>query len=296
MTLELLASAFIMGLLLGGLYASVSIGLSLIFGIIRVINFAHGAFLMVSMYASFWLWYFLKLDPYLSAIITVPVFFCFGYAVQHLLIRPMFVREKALVVEPIGVLLLMAGFDIVLSNVALLFFRSDYRAVLSPVASKAISLGFVDLNLSRLIVFVLSFLITGALTCLLKYTEMGIAIRSVGQNREAAALCGVNVYQIYDLTFGIGTAAVALAGAALLPFYYVNPSMGGSLGVKAFIVVVLGGLGSLPGALIGGLLLGVVESVAAQFVPATSAVIFSFLLFIIVLLTRPKGIMGVLEV
>jgi branched-chain amino acid transport system permease protein len=296
MTWELLASAFIMGLMLGGLYAAVSIGLSLIFGIIRVINFAHGAFLMVSMYASFWLWYFFKLDPYLSIPITVPLFFFLGYAAQHLLIRPMFVREKALVVEPIGVLLLTAGFDIVLSNLALLFFKSDYRAVISPVASKAVSLGFVDLNLPRLIMFFLSFFIAGVLYWLLNYTEMGIAIRSVGQNRDAAALCGVNVYKIYDLTFAIGTAAVALAGAAIVPFYYVNPAMGGSLGVKSFIVVVLGGLGSVPGALIGGLLLGVVESVVAQFVPATSAVIFSFLLFIVVLLTRPKGIMGVLEV
>jgi branched-chain amino acid transport system permease protein len=296
MTLELLASAFITGLMLGGLYAAVSIGLSLIFGIIRVINFAHGAFLMVSLYASFWLWYFFKLDPYLSIVIIVPLFFLFGYAVQHLLIRPMFVRERALVVEPIGVLLLMAGFDIVLSNLALLFFKSDYRAVISPVASTAVSLGFVDLNLPRLIMFFLSFFIAGALYWLLNYTEMGIAIRSVGQNRDAAALCGVNVYKIYDFTFGIGTAAVALAGAAMVPFYYVNPAMGTSLGVKSFIVVVLGGLGSIPGALIGGLLLGVVESVTAQFVPATSAVIFSFLLFIIVLLTRPKGIMGVLEV
>lgn len=296
MSLELLVASLVMGLMLGGLYAAVSIGLSLIFGIIRVINFAHGAFLMLAMYASYWLWYFLKLDPYLSIALTIPLFFLFGYGVQHIIIRPMFVREKALVVEPIGVLLLMAGFDIVLSNLALLFFKSDYRAVISPLSSTVIRLGFLDLNLPRFIVFLLSFFIAGVLYWLLNFTELGIAIRSVGQNREAAALCGINVYRIYDITFGIGTAALALAGGAMTHFYYVNPVMGGALGVKSFIVVVLGGLGSIPGALIGGLLLGVVESVAAQFVPATSAVIFSFLLFIIVLLIRPKGIMGVLEV
>jgi len=295
MSFELLASAFIMGLMLGGLYAAVSIGLSLIFGIIRVINFAHGAFLMVAMYASFWLWFFFQMDPYLSIIIVTPLFFILGYAVQQVLIRPMFVREKALVVEPLGVLLLTAGLDLVLSNLALLFFKSDYRAVVSPMASTTIPLGIIDLNLPRFIVFLLSFVIAGVLYWLLNHTEMGVAIRSVGQNREAAALCGVNVYKIYSLTFGIGTAALAVAGAGMVPFYYVNPSMGLSLGVKAFIVVVLGGLGSIPGALIGGLILGVVESVAAQFVTATSSVIFSFLLFIIVLFTRPKGIMGVLE-
>lgn len=295
MSLEIFISAFIMGLLLGGLYASVSIGLSLIFGIIRVINFAHGGILMVAMYASFWLWYFFSMDPYLSMIIVVPLFFFFGYGIQNVLIKPMFVREKALVVEPLGVLLLMAGFDLILSNLALLFFRSDYRAVVSPAASATLALGFVDLNIPRFIVFLLSFGITGGFYWLMNYTEVGVAIRSVGQNREAAALCGVNVYKIYNFTFGIGTACVAMAGAAMVPFYYVNPAMGLPLAVKAFIVVVLGGLGSIPGALLGGLILGVVESVTAQFVTATSSVIFSFLLFIIILFARPKGLMGVLE-
>jgi branched-chain amino acid transport system permease protein len=295
MDFEILASSFVMGLMLGGLYASVAVSLSLIFGIIRVINFAHGAFLMFAMYASFWLWYFFQIDPYVSMVPVAILFFFFGYAVQQLLIRPMFVREKALVVEPLGVLLLTAGLDLVLSNLALLLFKSDYRAVVSPAASATIDLGFVDLNLPRFVIFILSFAITGGLYWLLNYTERGVAIRSVGQNREAAALCGVSVYKIYNFTFGIGTAALALAGAAMVPFYYVNPAMGLPLGVKSFIVVVLGGLGSVPGALIGGLILGVVESVTAQFVTATSSVIFSFLLFIIVLFARPKGIMGVLE-
>jgi branched-chain amino acid transport system permease protein len=295
MDFELLASSFLMGLMLGGLYAAVAVGLSLIFGIIRVINFAHGAFLMVAMYASFWLWYFFGIDPYISTIPVAVLFFYFGYYVQEWLIRPIFIREKALVIEPLGVLLLTAGLDLVLSNLALLFFKSDPRAVVSSAASATIDLGFVDLNIPRLVVFLLSFAIAGALYWLLNYTEKGIAIRSVGQNREAAALCGVNVYRIYNFTFGIGTAALALAGGAMVPFFYVNPSMGLSLGIKSFIVVVLGGLGSVPGALIGGLILGVVESVTAQFVMSTSSVIFSFLLFIIVLFIRPKGIMGVLE-
>jgi branched-chain amino acid transport system permease protein len=293
--IELLISSFVMGLLLGGLYAAVAVGLSLIFGIIRVINFAHGAFLMLAMYTGFWLWYFFGMSPYLSLLIIAPLFFFFGYIVQDLIIKPMFVREKALVVEPLGVLLLMAGFDLVLSNLALLFFKSDFRSIISPFASATISLGFTSINVSRFIVFLLAFAITGFLYWLLNRTEIGIAIRSVGQNREAAALCGVNVYQIYAFTFGIGTASVAIAGGAIVPFYYVNPAMGLPLAVKSFIVVVLGGLGSIPGALLGGLILGVVESITAPFVTATSSAIFSFLLFIIVLFIRPKGLMGVLE-
>lgn len=294
--LETLAPALVTGLLLGGLYGAIAVGLSLIFGVIRVINFAHGGFLMAAMYASYWGWALLGLDPYLSILVVGPLFFGVGYAAQHLLIRPMFLRERALVVEPLGVLLLMAGFDLVLSNAALLFFRADYRGVTHPLGAVTFPFLFMDLSVARTLVFVLALVLTGGLSWLLTHTELGTAIRSVGQNREAAALCGVNVYRIYDLTFGLGTAVLAITGAAMLPFYYVNPAMGPPLAIKSFMVVVLGGLGSVPGALVGGLVLGVVESVAAQFVPATAAAIFSFVLFVVVLLTRPRGIMGTLEV
>lgn len=294
--IETLVSAAVAGVVLGGLYGAISIGLSLIFGIIRVVNFAHGAFLMTAMYASYWLWYFTALDPYLSILVVGPLMFLIGYAAQHVLIRPMFVRERALVVEPLGVLLLMAGLDVVLSNLALLFFKSDYRAIILPVGTATWRLGFVELSVSRTVVFGLAVVLTAGLGLMLRYTDLGAAIRAVGQNREAAALCGVNVYRVYSFTFGLGTAVLAITGAAMLPFYYVNPSMGTPLAIKSFIVVVLGGLGSVPGALLGGLLLGVVESVAAQFVTATAAAIFSFCLFIAVLLTRPKGLMGTLEI
>jgi branched-chain amino acid transport system permease protein len=280
--------------MLGGLYSAISIGLSLIFGVIRVINFAQGGFLMLAAYSSFWLWKFFRIDPYLSLVIVGPLFFVFGYAVQHWLIRPIFIREKALVVEPLGALLLTVGLDLVMANLALFFFGSEYRAVVSPFAFTTISLGFLEINFTRFFVFLMAFIITGGLYLLLNNTEMGMAIRSVGQNREAAALCGINVYRTYDLSFGIGIVAVALAAASFIPFIPVSPAMGGHLGIKSFIVVVLGGLGSIPGALIGGIILGVVESVGSLFVPGTTAYILSFVLFIIILLFRPKGIMGVL--
>lgn len=293
---ETLVSALVTGIMLGGLYGAVAVGLSLIFGIIRVINFAHGSLLMVAMYASYWLWRLIGLDPYVSIVVVGPLMFAVGYAIQSVLIKPMFVRERALVVEPLGVLLLMAGLDVALANLALLLFKSDYRGVIHPLATVTWKLAFVELSVSRTLMFVLAVVLTAGLAALLKHTDLGAAIRSVGQNREAAALCGVNVYRVYAFTFGLGTAVLAVAGAAMLPFYYVNPAMGTPLAIKSFIVVVLGGLGSIPGAMAGGILLGIVESVGAQFVTATAAAIFSLAIFIIVLFTRPKGLMGVLEI
>lgn len=292
---EALISALVAGLLLGGLYAVVAIGLSLIFGIIRVINFAHGSLLMASMYAGFWLWHFFGIDPYLSIIIVVPLAFAAGYGVQDFLIRPMFQREKTYVVEPLGVLLLMAGLDMVLSSGSLLFFKSDFRAVTVPYAAAAMHVGFLTIPITRLILLVISVLLSLGLTWLLSRTELGNSIRAVGQNREAAALCGLNVYHIYAVTFGLGCAVTAFGGCAMLPFYFVDPNMGLPLAIKSFIIVVLGGLGSVPGALLGGFIIGVVESVGGQFVPATSASIFSLIIFLFIVFFRPKGLMGVLE-
>jgi len=292
---ETLISSLVAGILVGGLYAVVAIGLSLIFGIIRVINFAHGSLLMVAMYAGFWLWHFFGIDPYTGIIIVVPFMFFVGYGVQHFLIHPMFRRERTYVVEPLGVLLLMAGLDIALSNGALLAFKSNFRAVTVSYGSAALHWGFLTISTTRVILLVITVLLTFGLTWLLSRTEFGNAIRAVGQNREAAALCGLNVYHIFAVTFGLGCAITAFGGCAMLPFYFVDPAMGLPLAVKSFIIVVLGGLGSIPGALLGAFIIGIVESVAGQFVPATSASIFSLILFLLIVFLRPKGLMGLLE-
>ena len=292
---EILIYATVAGILVGGLYAVVAIGLSLIFGIIRVINFAHGALFMLSLYAGYWLWHFWRIDPYISIIIVVPFAFCCGYAVQHYLIRPLFLREKTYVVEPLGVLLLMAGLDMVLANGALLLFKSDFRAVNVDYASAAIDIGILAIPVVRLILLIISVSLAFGLTWLLTRTELGNSIRAIGQNREAAALCGINVYHIFSLTFGLGLAITAFGGCAMLPFYFVDPNMGLPLAIKSFIIVVLGGLGSIPGALLGGIIIGVVESVGGQFVPATSASIFSLIIFLFIVFFRPKGLMGILE-
>lgn len=277
------------------MYGAVAIGLSLIFGVLRVINFAHGSFLMIAMFGYFWLWYLFGLEPYVAALVIVPAIFGLGYAIQNLVITPMIKRERALVVEPISVLLLTAGLALVMDNAALMLFQSDFRVIGSALGGWNLSFGFINLNVPRLLAFLGGMLVALALGWFLAKTETGKAIRAVSQNREAAALCGVNVYRTYNFTFALGAAIVALAGALIAPFFYVYPGLGAVFGVRSFLVVVLGGLGSIPGAMLGGIVIGVVEAVTGLFVPATSAIIFAFALFVLVLLFRPTGLMGKLE-
>jgi len=291
-----LSSALVLGILLGCLYAVVAIGLSLIFGIIRVINFAHGSIFIVFLYLGFFLWQFWGIDPYLSILIVVPAAFAFGYGVQHILIRPMFLREKAYVVEPLGVLLLLAGLDLVLSNGCLLGFGPYTRAVTDSYISGVVHWGFLTISVPRIILALIAVALTFGVSWMMNHTELGNRIRAVGQNREAAAICGINVHHIYAIAFGLGCAITAFGGCATLPFYAIFPQMGMSLAIKAFIIVVLGGLGSVPGALLGGIIIGVVESVGGQFVPGTIAIIFSLIIFLAIIFVRPKGLMGTIEV
>lgn len=294
---EQVGAALVIGILLGCLYAVVAIGLSLIFGIIRVINFAHGSIAILFMYLGYYLWALWGIDPYLSIIIVVPAAFAFGYGVQHILIRPMFVREKAYVVEPLGVLLLLAGLDLALSNGGLLAFGPYNRAVTNPYISGVIRWGgFLTISIPRLVLALVAVGLCFGLYWLLNQTELGNRIRAVGQNREAAAICGVNVHHIYALAFGLGCAVTAFGGCVMLPFYGIYPGMGMGLAIKAFIIVVLGGLGSVPGALLGGIIIGVVESVGGQFIPGTMAVIISLVIFLIIVFLRPRGLMGTIEV
>jgi len=293
---EQVASALVLGILLGCLYAVLAIGLSLIFGIIRVINFAHGSIFIVFLYLGFFLWQFWGIDPYLSILIVVPAAFAFGYGVQHILIRPMFLREKAYVVEPLGVLLLLAGLDLVLSNGCLLGFGPYTRAVTDSYISGVIQWGFLIISVPRIILALVAVGLTFGVSWMMNHTDLGHRIRAVGQNREAAAICGINVHHVYAIAFGLGCAVSAFGGCATLPFYAIFPQMGMSLAIKAFIIVILGGLGSVPGALLGGIIIGVVESVGGQFVPGTIAIIFSLIIFLAIIFVRPKGLMGTIEV
>ncbi|MBW2148760.1 MAG: branched-chain amino acid ABC transporter permease [Deltaproteobacteria bacterium] len=284
--------AVINGIMLGGLYGAVALGLSLIFGVMRVINFAHGSFLMTGMFIPYWLWALLGINPYVSVLVTAPALFALGYLVQSTIILPLFKRERAMVLEPLSVLLLTAGLFIIMDNTALLLFGPDYRAVRMDFSMKAVRFGLLTINYSRFLAFLVSIGITVALSYFLARSDLGRSIRATALNRDAAALCGINVPRVYNITFGIGCSVLGIIGCFMVPFYYVSPSVGVAFGIRSFIIVVLGGIGSIPGSILGGLILGVVESVGGQFVTATSASIFSFVIFILVLFFKPTGLMG----
>jgi branched-chain amino acid transport system permease protein len=284
--------ALVNGLLQGGIYGGIALGLSLIFGVLRVINFAHGSFLMLAMYASYTLWAVFGLHPYISLLATMPLMFVIGYLTQGVIISPLIRRESTLVVEPLGALLLTTGLYLVMDNTVLMSYGPDVRSVSVEFASGTFDLFGLPLSLPRFIAFCAALLVAAGLWWMLRYTDVGRQIRATSQNRDAAAMSGVNVYRVYNQTFGIGAAILGLFGALMVPFLSITPTVGLMFGVKSFLVVVLGGIGSIPGSIIGGILLGVFESFMSQFVTATSAAMFSFGIFIIVLLFRPNGIMG----
>ncbi len=284
--------ALVNGLLQGGIYGGIALGLSLIFGVLRVINFAHGSFLMLAMYASYTLWAVFGLHPYISLLATMPLMFVIGYLTQGVIISPLIRRESTLVVEPLGALLLTTGLYLVMDNTVLMSYGPDVRSVSVEFASGTFDLFGLPLSLPRFIAFCAALLVAAGLWWMLRYTDVGRQIRATSQNRDAAAMSGVNVYRVYNQTFGIGAAILGLFGALMVPFLSITPTVGLMFGVKSFLVVVLGGIGSIPASIIGGIVLGVFESFMSQFVTATSAAMFSFGIFIIVLLFRPNGIMG----
>ena len=289
--MELYLQALINGIMMGGVYGLTAVGLSIIFGVMKVVNFAHGSFLMVGMFASYWLFSLTGLDPYVGLIFVVPFCFAAGYCTQAGLINTIFRKQKG-VREPIGVLLLTTGLWLLLDNLALLLFGADYRAVKTPYSEISFKLGNILIDTPRLYAFIGTLLASSFLYFFLKRTEIGKAIRATGQDRDTAGLMGINIYRIYNIAFGIGVAITGLAGGLLVPFYYVYPSIGYVFSIKAFVIVILGGLGSIPGALLGGLIVGIVESVGSQFLLVTWTAVIIYVIFLLVLFLKPEGLLG----
>lgn len=275
---------------MGGIYSLIAVGLSLIFGVMRIINFAHGEFLMVGMYLSYWLITLLGIDPFLAALIVTPILFVVGYLFQLGPLNTMLVREKSR--EPLSILLFTAGLSLVLQNVALIWFGADAREVTTSYTGTTFGIGDLIISLPRLYAFIISILCTGFVFWLLTRTEIGRAIRATSQDRNTAKLMGINEKKVYCTAFGIGSALVGIAGALLVPFYYVFPTVGGVFGLRSFVIVVLGGVGSIEGAFYGGILIGLVEAVGTQFISPAYAEILVFMLFIAVLLFKPSGLFG----
>jgi len=285
--LETFAQAVVSGVLTGTLYAMIGIGLTIVFGVMRIINIAHGEMVMLGMFGAYWgqtLW---KLDPFLSLLLWTPLMFLAGVLVYRLLVRPILGGGE------LNTLLYTAGLSLLVANVALLLWSGDYRTIsLSYGATPLRPLG-LSVAAPLAIAFAVALGLTGALWAFLARTNLGRAIRATSQNAEAAVLMGVDVERVALVTFGLGTALAGAAGVLLAPSLYLYPTVGELLIVKCFVVVVLGGLGSVPGAIAGGLLLGVVESLGAVYVSAAYKDGIGFALFLAVLLYRPSGLFGV---
>lgn len=284
-------SAIVQGILMGSIYGLIALGLTLIFGIMKIINFGHGAFLMVAMFVGYYTVTILGIHPYLSFLVVLPIMFIFGYAVNQFLIHPVLQKESD-VREPIGALLLTAAFGIILENGGLAVFGTDYKTLPTTFANDTLHLGDVIVSMPKLYAFILCAIVTALFYFFLHKTEIGRKIRAVGQDRNAAKLMGINVEKTFNIAFGVGAVLLGTAAIALIPFYNLHPTIGQTFGTMAFVTVVLGGLGSIPGAIIGGLLIGIVESVSALYVPYTITpmiVLYGFLLF---LFFKPSGIFG----
>jgi branched-chain amino acid transport system permease protein len=282
----ILIPAVLNGLMTGAIYALVALGLTLIYGVLHIINFAHGALLTAAMFAAFFSYTQLGLDPYLAAAFLTPLFFLFGYGLQRFLIGPAAHGEDR------NFLLVTLGLAIVIENGLLYAFRADTRTINLPYAFSTIEVGSAFLAVPRVIAFVAVVVATAALWAIMQWTDTGKAIRAVAKEKLGAELSGIDVAHIYAVTFGLGTACVAVAACLLIPTYYVNPTAGDAFVLVAFTIVVLGGMGSITGALIGGLFVGVVESLSSVFLGQSLGQIGIFLMFIGVLLLRPSGLFG----
>jgi len=277
---ETFLQAIAAGILIGGLYGLVSVGLSLIFGVLRIVNFAHGEFVMLGMYGAYVLHGALGLDPLVSLLVLGPVFFVFGALVQHVLLR------RVLAAPDLAQIFLTVGLSIVLANAALLVFGADYRSVSVPYGDAYLSFGAIILPWTRIIAFAGAAILAGLLTLFLSRTDLGRTMRAAAQDREVAMLLGIDPDRVFLVAFGLGAALAAAAGVLLVTFFPVSPTAGTQFGLIAFVVVVLGGLGSLGGALAAGFVVGVVESLGRFYLQGDWALTLVFSVLLLVLNLR----------
>jgi branched-chain amino acid transport system permease protein len=282
----MLPAALLNGVMFGAIYALVALGLTLIYGVLHIINFAHGAMLMLVMYAVYFLFNFLGIDPYVALIVVVPGSFFTGYGLYKWGIGKMSHGKDQ------NILLITLGLSIIFENAALFFFSADMQVINVSYAYESLDLGILYLAYPKIISFVASLLICLLLWLLMAKTDMGKAIRAVAKEKQGARLVGIDVDHIYAVTYGIGIACLGAAGCLLLPSFYVDPYTGNIFVIIAFTIVVLGGMGSIVGALIGGFIIGITESVGGLFLGESLGQIGISLIFILILLFRPTGLFG----
>ncbi len=284
--METFIQSLVSGVLTGSLYAMIGVGLTVIFGVMRIINLAHGEMVMLGMFGAYWSYSLWKLDPFVSVLLWVPLLFLAGMLAYRFLLKAIIPGGE------LNTLLYTAGLSLLIANLALFTWTGDYRTLNLPYAIEPLRPFGIAVPVPLAIAFALAALITFALYLFLARTDTGRAVRATSQDPEAAALMGINVERIAMITFGLGTALAAAAGVLLVPSLYLYPTVGEILIVKCFVIVVLGGLGSVPGAIAGGVLLGVVESLGAVYVSVAYKDTIGFIIFLLVLLFRPQGLFG----
>jgi branched-chain amino acid transport system permease protein len=286
MKLSYLLQSLLDGLLIGGVYSLMAIGLTLIFGVMKIINFAHGSIIMLGMYLTYWAAVLLHVDPYVSILITIPILFIFGVCFQRFLIDPIIEAPEH------NQLLLTLGASLILENLAVFFWSPDYRVMTTHYADINFYIGDVTISLVKLLAFGLAMLLAAILYLVLAKTDLGKAIRAASDEPSGALLVGINVRRICLISFGIGAALAGVSGAAITPFFPIYPYVGGLFVITAFVVVVLGGMGNLLGAFVGGLIIGLADSIGGILLPGAMKSIISFTIFILIILFRPGGLFG----
>ena len=279
--MNMFLQACVNGLLMGGFYSLMGMGQNIIFGVMKIVNFCHGEMLMVGMYLTFILYTFFGIDPYLAVPMVAAVMFVLGAGIQHTLITPSLGTKSFT-----NLLFLTVGLGLLLSNGALVIFGSEYRSIRTAYSQTYIPMGPATISLPRMISFGVLIVVTIALFAFLKYTTVGKQIRAVSQNPVGAEVVGIDVKKIYLLTYGLGVALAGTAGALLTQFYTIFPTAGASFGFRALIVVVVGGLGSIPGAFLAGIFLGLLETMSALFISPSYSDLIVFMTFIVILVVR----------
>jgi branched-chain amino acid transport system permease protein len=276
------------GILIAGLYAAVTLGLTLVLGVMGIVNFAHGELVMLGAYNTFWLFALFGIDPLLSLAMSGLLLFFIGIGIYRFTIRPI------LKDPPLNQLLLTLGISIFFQNLAMILWKTDSRSVMTSYSGMSLHLGIVHIGFTRLITFLIAVLLTVLLVLFLHKARPGRAMRAVSENNTGSWLIGINVQRTYLLAFGVASALAGASGALVSTVMYTFPMVGFKLSLKAFCILVLGGLGNIPGALFGSLILGLTESFVGTYVPEGSgwAEGISFILLIIILLIKPTGLAG----
>ena len=286
MDLSIIGAAAINGILLGGIYTLVASGLTLIYGVLHIINFAHGSMLMLAMFGVYYLLTKLGIDPYAALVIMVPAMYALGYLLYRYMIGKLSNGKDE------NILLITLGLSILIENLALMFFKGDSRTISVGYMDRMVELGPTLVSLPKIISFVAAMLLCGVLGLVIQRTDIGRAIRAVARERVGARLVGIDVEKVFAISYGIGLATLGAAACLLMPIFYVSPTTGHVFVMVAFTVVVLGGMGSFLGAVVGGLIVGLTESFGGLFLGESLGQIGISLIFILILLFRPSGLFG----